>query len=145
VLLFPIYINPYSVLSAIISQMFHSHDIFLTCGRHDSASALKTNDNRSASHQSCRRDVPRFFGYEIKRPTLVLYISYQPTATKNKIISLPRTIRELRTVDTTTYTLSLFVCYRFRLEARHLHAIFRHVKELLHMKCQLPTNYGIPD
>ena len=60
----PLYLSPIDIIpspvpSAIVSQMKLHRDLFMTL-RHDFASSLETDDNRSAPHRGCMRDVPGF-------------------------------------------------------------------------------------
>jgi hypothetical protein len=53
---FPVDISPSSVPSAIVSQMTLHRDLFVAL-RHDFASALETDDYRSAPDRGCMLDV----------------------------------------------------------------------------------------
>ena len=114
----------------------------LTCGRHDSASALKTNDNRSATHQISMRDVPLFFGYEINGRPRTFRINQQlPKRKLSDSLNNSGTYHSRHNHMYFAAVSLLQVSARSQISSCN----FTACKRLLHMKCQLPTNYGNPD
>ena len=75
--LFPVATSQRPVLSAIVSQLFPSHDYLQICGRQDISSTLETDDNRSAtSFPYYKHNRPSFFRYELKSFTFTNRYTY---------------------------------------------------------------------